>query len=294
MMATESPERLYRIQDKISRRLHQFDIISLMRQLFYLGYHADNIVFRSYNSQCSQAGLIQGIRFVSEPSKQVFITLNMGLLSPQNPLPSYFQKNIDKSMMDVKAFYEFIGYFDHSLMMEFFKAVYPELNLNPAFDPESLKSTMIRMLDLRACTTLDWLFRLVFPELEVSIEKIPVLRQVSMVPLTLGQAVLGENAVFGDKTRITVSGRKVTLFCQEELTSTGNPWPKEIEKRLKHQVFPLLSSIGVDLQVSLIIKSQKQWARLHHDTYLGYDKIRGGTDQYKQIRIFKGHLSSDA
>lgn len=282
----------HKIQEKISGRLHDFDIISLLRLLFYLGYSPEDITFKSYNSLCSQAGLIRKIRFVTHPSSSVVITLDMGLLSAQSPLPSYFQKNIERSLIDVKAFYEFIGCFDHLLMSEFFKCVYPELNLNPVFEVDALKSTMIRMLDLRSCTTLDWIYRLVFPELEVCIEKAAVLRQVSMVPLTLGRAILGENAVFGDQTKIMVSGRRVTLYASEELTDTGDPWPREIKNRLRLQVFPILRTIGLDIEVSLVIMSQKQWAKLHQETYLGYDKIRGGSDQYKQIRIFRGYLSS--
>ncbi len=287
----ESSAGTLRIQKKISGRIHDFDLISLVRVLCHIGYAMEEIIFESDNSLCSQAGLIQQVRFLKDPTKQVIISLNMGLLSAQSPLPSYFQKNIDKSLMDVTAFYEFIGYFDHILMFQFLKSVYPELNLNPAFDLQSLKETTLGMLDIKCLTTLDWLFRLVFPELEVRVEKGLVLRQVTMVPLILGKAVLGENSVFGDQTKIMVSGRNVTLFSMDELSDLGKPWPKEIKERLKSHIFPILRNMGVDLQVSLVIESQKQWARLHTDTYLGYDKITGGTEQYKRIRIFKGHLS---
>jgi hypothetical protein len=280
------------IEAKVSRRIHDFDMISLLRLLFFLGYSPEEITFKSYNSQSSQAGLIREIRFQQEPLKNVTIVLNMGLLSAQSTLPSYFQKNIDKGFMDLQSFYLFIGYFDHSLIYEFFKSVYPELNLNRLVDLDKLKASYIQMLDLRSCVTLNWLLKLVFPELEVSISKCTLPKTVTMKPLKLGNTALGENAVFGNKTKISISGRKVTLFCDDELTPMGEPWPREIKKRLKNDIFPIFNNIGVGLTVTLVIKSQKQWVKLHPDSYLGYDKIRGGGDPFKQISIFKGYVGS--
>ncbi len=281
-----------KIEAEVSRRKHDFDMISLLRLLFFMGYSPEEITFKSYNSLSSQAGLIKKIQFQHEPFRNVTLTLNMGLLSAQSTLPSYFQKTIDKGMINLRSFYLFIGYFDHSLIYKFFESVYPELNLNRLGNMEQTKSNYIQMLDLRSSATLNWLFKLVFPELENCVEKCSFPRRVDMNPLKLGHTVLGGNAVFGDKTSIAISGRKVTLFCHEELTPQGHPWPSEIKKRLKKEVFPLLRTTGIDLQVTLVIKSQKQWVKLNRDSFLGYDKIRGNHDQYKQIKIFKGYVAS--
>ncbi len=283
-----------KIEAAISKQKHNFDIISLLRLLFFIGYVPDEIIFKSYNTMCSQTGLIRQIRFHHEPAENVTIILNMGLLSAQGTLPNYFQKFIDKGMMDVKSFYQFIGYFDHSMMHSFFSYVYPELNLNGLLDFEHMKSGYLHMLDLKSCSTLDWIFRLVFPELEVWVEKGLFPKKISMKPLKLGHAILGGNAVFGNKTDIMVPGRTITLFSDEELTSSDYPWPKEIKKRLNKTIFPLLSVIGIDLEIILVITSQKQWVKLHRGSYLGYDKIRGGSDRYKQIRIFKGYIDSSS
>ncbi|MCP3940808.1 MAG: hypothetical protein GY710_04910 [Desulfobacteraceae bacterium] len=281
-----------KMEAEVSRRKHDFDMISLLRLLFFMGYSPEEITFKSYNSLCSQNGLIEKIQFQREPFKNVILTLNMGLLSAQSTLPSYFQKVIDRGLIDLRSFYSFIGYFDHTILFKFFELVYPELNLNRLFSLEQMNLNHIQMLDLRSCSTLDWLFRLVFPELDICVDKGNFPRQVAMNPLKLGNAILGGNAVFGDKTSIVVSGRNVKLFCDEELTSQGSPWAIEIKKRLKNEVFPILSTIGIDLQVTLVIKDQKQWARLNRASYLGYDKIIGNAEQDKQIRIFKGYIAS--
>jgi hypothetical protein len=48
--------------------------------------------------------------------------------------------------------------------------------------------------------------------------------------------------------------------------------------------------LSIDLEILLVIRAQKRWARLHPESYLGYDKIRGGQANYRQIRIFRGAL----
>jgi hypothetical protein len=46
----------------------------------------------------------------------------------------------------------------------------------------------------------------------------------------------------------------------------------------------------MDLEIILVIRTQKTWAKLKSDSYLGYDKIRGGEESYRRIRIFTGRL----
>jgi hypothetical protein len=74
------------------------------------------------------------------------------------------------------------------------------------------------------------------------------------------------------------------------MTDTRVPWPKEIKNRLEDLIFPILQPTGIDLEISLILKSQKRWVRLHAETYLGYDRIRSVEDTYRRIRIFRGHI----
>ena len=73
-------------------------------------------------------------------------------------------------------------------------------------------------------------------------------------------------------------------------TDAGEPWPREIRQRLDDLAFPILRPVGIDLEIILIIRTQKRWAQVHRESYLGYDKIRGGELQYRRIRIFRGYL----
>jgi hypothetical protein len=80
------------------------------------------------------------------------------------------------------------------------------------------------------------------------------------------------------------------LTSEDERTGMGVPWPREIRGRMESMVFPLLKSVGIDLEVFLVIRSQTSWARLHAESFLGYDRIKGGAEQQRRVPIYRGHL----
>jgi len=278
------------LERNISKKIHEFDLISLLQLLEFLGYQPEEIQFKSHFSSSSQPSLIHQIEFNNEPSRMVVITLNLGLLSAQTPLPSYFFKKVDAGYIDTKSFVDFIGYFNHFLIRNYLLNIYPEKNRALFPDAELTKRRYLEMLDLKSCSTLHWLFELVFPELGVQAEKVALNRQLRTTHLKLGETILGTDAIFGEKTGVPVSGRRITLFSEFESTDPGEPWPREIKQRLDNLIFPILRSVGMDLEIILVIRTQKTWAKLKSDSYLGYDKIRGGEESYRRIRIFTGRL----
>ena len=147
------------LEKEISANIHRFDLFSLTELLIFAGYNLEEIQFKSHHSMASQPGLIHDIKFQNGSIRQVVITLNLGLLSAQSPLPSYFQKKIDKSNIDYNQFIEFIGYFDNILIKNYFFAIYPEKNNELFQDWESTKGRYLEMLDLKSCSTLHWLFQ---------------------------------------------------------------------------------------------------------------------------------------
>ncbi len=280
------------IESKIQTSKDDFDFISLLRLLNHIGYTNSRIRFKSYNSLVSQNGLIRKIQFKKQPEKTVVITLNLGLLGPQTPLPSYFQKMIDTGTMDVNAFFQFVNFFDHPLIEDFLQYAMPERNKKLFPDWEKMKLNYIKMLDLKSVSTVYWFLSLYFPELELRIDKITNKREITTTPFVLGSAILGDTSTFGDKTLIHAEGIKVTFFADEELNTQNVPWTKEIKNRLKTKVLPILSLAGMDINVMLVIKYQNTWARLEPNSYLGYDKIQGGINQLRVIKIYTGHLAS--
>jgi len=278
------------LERKISKKIHEFDLISLLKLLIHHEYLLEEIHFRSHMSTCSQSGLIQGIEFLYQPDRQVVITINMGLLSAQSALPSYFQKNVDTKDIDRISFGDFIGYFDHFLIRNYIFNIYPEKNIKYFSDWEITKRQYLQIMDLKSSSTLFWIFQLVFPELKIQAKKMVMERGLKASALIMGKTILGSDAVFGKKTEATVYGMHITLFSDEEFTDNGIPWPKEINSRLDDQVFPILRSAEVDVEIILVIQSQKRWMKLESESYLGYDKMKGGKAQARRIRIFRGQL----
>lgn len=278
------------LERKISKRVHEFDIISLLRLLMSIGYRPEEVRFKGHNSICSQSGLIHSITFYQEPVKEVVLTLNLGLLSAQSPLPSYFRKKMEDGLAGGRRFEEFIGYFDHHLIRDYICNLYPEINLFYYPSYELTKRRFLEALDLKSINTLHWLLQAVFPEIGVEVEKALISREMDTVPIRLGKNTLGSDAVFGSKARAPISGRRITLFSEEDITDTQVPWPAEIKDRLTRLVFPILRPAGIDLEINLVLKSQKRWAKLHSGTYLGYDRLHAKGESYRRIRIFKGHI----
>lgn len=278
-----------KLEKKIIERINEFDIISLLCLLYSIGYSPDTVNFRSNDSICSQAGLISGINFIKKPFRRVLITFNMGLLSAQSPLPQYFRQIMEQSEEDNEYFVNLCGYLDHYLIKNYLLNIYPELNSSYFPDWIKAKQGYLNILNMKSSSSLHWLFQIVFPEITVRVEKVVLDGEIKTDSIHLGKTVLG-SAVFGKKTDYLVQGRRITLLAREESTFTQVPWPREIEQRLNDMIFPVLRPVGIDLEIVLVLKSQKKWARLYEDSFLGYDRMKTDEDTYRSIRIFKGHI----
>lgn len=278
------------LQRKISRKAKEFDIFPLLILLTMMGYRKDNILFKSHPSFSSQPSLIHDIEFHESPIRRVVISVNLGLLSAQTPLPSYFMKKMDEGIVDADSFVDFVGFMDDQIVGGYILSIYPEIN--PALYPDwrLAKRNFNRLLNFRSCSTLHWLFELVFPELGVKAEKAILQRSLQTNHIVLGRSMLDGHSVFGKKTRVPVHGIRVTLMADEEYTGSGQPWAREIRVRMEEFIFPFLKSVGIDLEVILVIRSQRSWAKLHPGSYLGYDMIKGVKAQYQRIRVFHGYL----
>lgn len=278
------------LEQKIAREVQRFDFISLIHLLYTMGYSPEQILLVSHHQNCSQSALIQDIEFRHTPVPRVTISLNMGLLSAQSPLPSYFMKKIDEGFIDSDRFIKFLQFFDHLLLRRYALSIYPEANheIYPSWEKAKRQYTL--MLNLRACSTLHWLFDLVFPELTVQVEKAMLRRTLTTQNIVLGRSRLDGSAFFGRKAAVPVHGRRVSLTTQEEQTSQGIPWPREVKQRMEAMIFPLLKAVGIDLEVILVIKSRRNWAKLQSESYLGYEMIKGAGAQPLRVPIFLGHL----
>lgn len=275
---------------QVGKRIREFDPLSLLLVLKRLGYSLEQILFRSHPSICSQDALFEEIRFRSQPSPHVVVSVNMGLLGAQTSLPSYFLKRMDRDDIDSARFVEFIQFFDHPLLFNFFRSIYPEVDARVFPDYEENHRRQLLMLGLRSPVTMHWMFHLVFPELDVRVEKAVLQRTLETRPFILGKSNLGRDSVLGRTFAAPIHGLRVHLFSDSEFSPDGTPWVKIIGRRLDDLIFPLLRAVGVELEIFLILRGQKSWARLKSGSYLGYDAFKGAREKQRRLLVFSGNV----
>jgi hypothetical protein len=116
--------------------------------------------------------------------RKVTITINMGLFGSTGLLPTYFSKLMDSYAVQSPKFQSFLAFFDNQLIKNYLSTIYPEYYRSLFFndttfaeyalqDLEIYQHTALQMLP--TCVgTLHWLFKSVYPELEVQVEKFRV------------------------------------------------------------------------------------------------------------------------
>jgi len=277
------------LETRIVQNIWRFDPISLLKLLAHLGYGMNEILFCSAFSACSQSRLLESIEFRSSPRKAV-ITLNLGLLGGQSVLPNYLFKQVHNNTIDAQRFAEFFGYFDDRLLRRFLLAIYPEFDETIFQNWETRKKSAVHTLRLDSIATLHWLTQLVFPELQVRVEKITLQRSIDLGAPILGKARLGYQAVFGKIKKLPVPGKQITLITDEDSFTKEQTWPHEIERRLQELVFPVLQGVDLHLEIWLMIRTQGSHLGLKQNSYLGYENLLSDNLQFRRIRIFSGRL----
>ena len=280
------------LEAEISRRVAEFDPTALLLLLAHLGYRSEEILFESAARDVSQPALCQRIEFRSVPIRQAVLTVNLGLLGAQSPLPTYLKSLLEDANVDEQSFLDFLRFFDHKLLENYLRSVYPERDSSVFHDFEKTKQSYIRLLGLRSISTFQWLIELVFPELGVKVERGTLTRAVKLAGARLGSCELGGGAVLGGWTRAPLPGFFVTLYCDEERTELGRPWAEEVRRRLDTLIFPVVAEAALELRVVLVIRSEKVWAQLRPGSYLGFDRMKGGARKNREVQVFKGKVVS--
>lgn len=278
------------LERRIAEDVGRFDIIALLDLLAELGYRQDDIFFESNISTASQARLLHAIEFRKEPIEQVIVTVNLGLLGPQGPIPSYFHSALETGAVDEEQFTTFLRFFDHVLIQRFILSAYPERDPSIFKDWEETKRCYLDIVGLTSLTTLHWLFQGVFPELGVDVNHGVARRELMTEGVRLGTTKIGDGTALGGKSAVPVRSVEVRLICEEDETSTGRPWAEEARQRLTTGIFPILEHTTLELWITLVIRSQRGFAQLRQGSYLGFDRIRGGAERHRVVLVHKGQV----
>lgn len=271
---------------RVRERIRGFDIPALLQVLSASGYGDAELEYRGHRTTVHQSHLVHDIEFLHQPRKRIVITVNMGLLSAQSPLPSFMMQTLDRLEHD--RLERFIGYFDHRLLQECFAGLFPEREetLLPGWTQAA--KDRLRLLRPTCPSTLHWLFGKAFPEGEISVRREVRHQRVNARELRLGDSALGEGDSMGGFATIPTGGIEVKVFCNESFASNGVPWAVEARRRLEGDLLPLLSETVLMLTVVLVLREQEGVLRMEHDSHLGYDPLESAPGQAQQILLFSG------
>lgn len=279
--------RRTRIEALVTRRARAFDLESLLAALTWLGYEEGQIRFRGSSEPKPPSSVVESIRFeqpAGEP-RRVVVTLNLGLSPHQGFLPSYFEA-VAESLAEPEHLYKFLEFFEHGLLRDFVHAVSPEQH--PGWS--RLRDTRFEMLGLTTVSTLDWLFRLTFPELGIAVRRADLRTRTDAHAVILGHSKLDGSTVLGTTYSSGQGGFSVELFTDNEHTATGRTWWAVAHERLDKRILPHLKGSEHLLEVVLVVAEHASWAKLDQDTEVGYDRIRGSAREH-HVWVHRGETS---
>jgi len=249
-------------------------------------------------SRAVETAAAPGAGTIGQPA-HVTITVNLGLLSCRSPLPSYFQHLLrDAAFRDPVV--ELLRLIDRNLLSARLTCDRPERAIAQW---REITSDLLRIHGLDSLIGLSWLFRHVFPELPVLVQRTSEQLRVPYAAARLGFSELG-GACLGTATRIDVHDFQVTLTSEESQLRPGVPWLHEVDRRLRTIVFPALDPVCMNLTVVLEIEPDTAVAALHdqlepeRDSYLGVDPLgRSGrtvaAPPLRRVVLYRGLLPRD-
>lgn len=272
--AASAAAQAQRMQQAIVARARHYTLGALADALTYLGYQEDDVELLSHATATHQSSLITEVRFAEPPRRRVTVVINLGLLAPQSPIPSYFQQVLHSQTGSPMA--DFLNFFSHRLLLGSVQAQFPERS-NELFPSWQRTLADVRsLLGLRTPYAIHWVFKQIYPELGVSIQRMTMARTVYGRTARLGPWSVGDGSTLGGVTQVPVGGIGVRLLSDEALSGTGVLWPKEAAERLQRQVFPLLRGNGIFLHVQLNLRDQRNYMVLRPKEYLGYAPLYSG------------------
>src|SRR6266542_1182604 len=231
-----SPSR-EELEQAVQARARQFEGSALLSVLGELGYRDQDIVLKSRHGTSRPHSLVHAVEFQSLPRRRALVTINIGLLGSETPLPSYMQKLIEQSPERLVPFFE---YCDHTILRSRLRAQWPERDAELGSNWDETRRTTSKLVRLDSPLMAHWLFRRVYPELEVAIRRAPSKRTIPTEPITVGKSAIGDGSALGGVTDILCGGLSATLVSNDAQTSAGTPWAEEAARRVRERVLPHL------------------------------------------------------
>ena len=273
-----------RLRNELQQRASEMDLPALMSTFRYLGIPEHHITFASFPSEGGNGPLIREIHFHSVTGAAT-VYLSLGLLAAQTPLPSYFRAVMDDPHTRDEMLTQFIQFFDQPILRDVIMAEEPERDLRILENHSIPIHSLLHTIGLNSVCAINWLFRLVFPELGVETRRSQVRHYVVVQQPILGLSNLGDNIAFGGVAGDDASGYEVTLIAEDALSPVGTPWGEEILRRVDDTVGPLLAEADILCSVALLVERQAEALSLGSESHLGYHGLGMAGQSWQRVPL---------
>lgn len=278
-------------EDRVRARARDFSLKALLDLLAQRGYARETILFQG-NAEGGATSLVHAIDFPRGGGMRVLITVNLGLLGDNSLLPSYFLREIEHSR-DPERFYDFIRFFDHRLIENHVRAVWPEDDAHVYGDYGFVQSAFLKLAGFSSVSSLHWFVQLLFPELRVHVQRGAFSATTQSHAFRTGQSRLDGSSVIGRVYESQNQGFLVELITEEEVDDRGRSWAGVLRERLAQRLLPVLAPFRIPLAIVLRVLTHASWARLEagpgrSDGYLGYDRIEAEAESGHSVVLFRG------
>lgn len=273
---------------EVSRRARDFEVSALLDVLGELGYRDRDVILRSHYGLLRPSSLVKSVTFEREPRRCAVVTINLGLLGSESPLPSYIHKLLEDSLDRLVPFFE---YFDHALLRGRLRALWPERDRELGNDWDKTRRSMSKLVRMDSPAMADWLARRVFPELEVAVRRTTSKRTIPIAQTVIGKSSLGAGAALGGVTEVLCGGLAITLVTVDPLASGGRPWQEEAARRVREQLLPQVIDSEMALTVTLVIRDRPSRLQLSASSFLGLQPLQSGSASTK-VLIFDGPIQN--
>jgi|MDSW01.1.fsa_nt_gb hypothetical protein len=280
-----------KIRDRLVSKASDFDLLALLRALSVLGYEPDDVFFENSMGEPTSRSLVHSLRFEQSPIVRAVVGVNMGLMGPNGPLPSYFQRFAEE-LLDRESFDLMIQFFDHLSLKNLFASLYPDYYSRYYDDWEAVRQSYMGICGLASIDRIHWLFSQYIPELPVHVRRATFRKTSDHHVARTGITRLDGTGIVGRGYQADAHGFQVRLHAELEKDSRGRSWAKIVSQRFIEHLQPLLKVYNVEISLSLWIENHESWARLNEQGFLGYERIQEDFGAGHEVVLHDGRLNT--
>lgn len=262
-----------RLRERLITKASTFDLLALLKAVRVLGYEPDDIFFANAVDEAVTRTLVRFVRFEQSPIERVVIGVNMGMMGPNGPLPSYFQQ-FAENLPDREPFDLMIGFFDHLSLKNLFASLYPDFYSRYYESWEGMRKSYLGICGMTSVDRIHWLVSQYIPELPVHVSRARFRKTSEHHVARTGVTRLDGTGIVGRGYQAESYGFQVRLHAELEKDSRGLSWAKTVTDRFHQNLKPLFDTYNVEVSLSLWIENHESWATLNQQGFLGFERIQ--------------------